>query len=699
MRMHEIPHPAGFQPALAAADPLAAHWLAQATLRLRREICWLWRERGLLAGADPVTQTALLPPLADPLQSALDLTRWGAEKAEFLARDETAAWLGEHLRRPEPGGPGEPVPRRGGFAWVARELELAGVERFVLALALLAAADSAAGSVFAACLNDAGRTRPSLALAQRLWERPEDVIALADPGHRLFRFGLLSGGADWDTPLAVAPAVAACLLDPPRPPATREEGPAPAAHLALAAARLQAAPRDRLHLQPLLGGPDAPLAETAAALAARLGSRVGLLPPGLGPEHLSARFTLAWLQGLMPCLDFALLERDAHQDGPVAIPLPGLPLTVFVFVEDRTQARRLPAAHTLSLLTPPALDYAGRLAHWRTGLADHLGQPGLDGALAEAARRFHFPPAGIERVCATLRCLGRPPQAQDVLAACRGDVHLGELAQPVDPRFTLDDLLLPPRQAGQIRELVRAAAQVTRVHHEWGTARAWNEGGLSALFAGPPGTGKTMAAEVIARAVGMPMYRIDLSQVVNKYVGETEKNLRRLFDAADAADVILFFDEADALFGKRTEVKDAHDRYANQEVGYLLERMERFRGLAILATNRKKDLDEAFLRRLRFLVDFPLPGPEERQAIWRRAMPPAVDVSALDFPFLARQFALAGGHIRSVVFQACLQGAAREAGRRLDMPVVLGAVRRELDKLGRPVSPDLFGPWAPQLED
>ena len=149
---------------------------------------------------------------------------------------------------------------------------------------------------------------------------------------------------------------------------------------------------------------------------------------------------------------------------------------------------------------------------------------------------------------------------------------------------------------------------LTRVHYEWGTARAWNEGGLAALFAGPPGTGKTMAAEAIADALRLPLYRIDLSQVVNKYIGETEKNLRRLFDAADAADVILFFDEADALFGKRTEVKDAHDRYANLEISYLLERMERFKGLAILATNRKKDLDEAFLRRLRFVVDFPLPG-------------------------------------------------------------------------------------------
>ena len=156
-----------------------------------------------------------------------------------------------------------------------------------------------------------------------------------------------------------------------------------------------------------------------------------------------------------------------------------------------------------------------------------------------------------------------------------------------------------------------------------------------------------MAAEAIAAELALPLYRIDLSQVVNKYIGETEKNLRRLFDAADAADVILFFDEADALFGKRTEVKDAHDRYANLEVSYLLERMERFKGLAILATNRKKDLDEAFLRRLRFVVEFPLPGVAERLRIWRSVIPPGVDASALDFEFLAQRFPLAGGHIRA----------------------------------------------------
>jgi SpoVK/Ycf46/Vps4 family AAA+-type ATPase len=232
---------------------------------------------------------------------------------------------------------------------------------------------------------------------------------------------------------------------------------------------------------------------------------------------------------------------------------------------------------------------------------------------------------------------------------------------------------------------------LTRVHYEWGTAHAWNESGLSALFTGPPGTGKTMAAEVIAAELDLPLYRIDLSQVVNKYIGETEKNLRRLFDAADVSDVILFFDEADALFGKRTEVKDAHDRYANLEISYLLERMERFKGLAILATNRKQDLDEAFLRRLRFVIDFPLPGEEERRRIWPQMIPQRVDAKEIDFDFLARQFPLAGGHIRSIVFNACLQSAQVDTPPRLTMPAILAAVKSEYGKLNRSLSLEQFG--------
>lgn len=693
-----------FIPGMMVQDPLAAYWLRQVTLRLRREVCWLWRERGLLSGAQ-TPANGLLPPFVDRLAGALDLARYAEEKRAFFAADETARYLSEQLSAPPAGG----SVTAGGFSWLARELELQPVDCFVLALALNAFADSAAGTVYAACLNDPNRQAPTLALAQRLWDSPQDILPLADPAHSLNRCGLLSTApADWEAPLNLPAAAARQLLFPETPlPAALQRLPVSAhsaaddAELKLAIARLKSAAPGRLRILPLIGPPSAPLAQTAANAAAQLGREA--VQPALGARtgDVAALMTLAWLRGQSLYLPFSLLERDTRDghDHGVSLPLPALPLTIFVGLDDRSALRRLPAEHAFPALTVPALDYRARLARWHAGLPLAQGDAEMDRAIADCARRFRYEGESIERICRSLKALGRPPRPQDVYAACRADVDLGDLAQAVTPRFELGDLMLPTKQSAQLAELIQATRSLTKVHYEWGTARAWGEGGLSALFSGPPGTGKTMAAEVIAHTVGMPLYRIDLSQVVNKYIGETEKNLRRLFDAADAADVVLFFDEADALFGKRTEVRDAHDRYANLEVSYLLERMERFKGLAILATNRKRDLDEAFLRRLRYVVEFPLPEKDERLRIWRRVIPEGVDAGALDLDFLAQRFTLAGGHIRAIVFHACLQSAGTDGPRRLEMPAVIHAVKRELDKLGRATSLDQFGPYARFVED
>jgi SpoVK/Ycf46/Vps4 family AAA+-type ATPase len=207
--------------------------------------------------------------------------------------------------------------------------------------------------------------------------------------------------------------------------------------------------------------------------------------------------------------------------------------------------------------------------------------------------------------------------------------------------------------------------------------------GIGALFAGESGTGKTMTAEVLARELRLNLYRIDLSSVVSKYIGETEKNLRRVFDAAEGGGTILFFDEADALFGKRSEVKDSHDRYANIEINYLLQRMEGYRGLAILATNRRAALDPAFVRRLRFIVEFDFPGSAERRKLWSRAFAPAVQTDGLDLDRLA-QLILSGGSIANVAMDATF--AAAGAGTPVTMPLVLAAVGREMRKQGRPVN-------------
>ncbi|SEJ11006.1 MULTISPECIES: ATP-binding protein [unclassified Variovorax] len=681
-----------FLPGARGEDPLAQHWLRQVTLRLRREVCWLWRERTAQVAQVaqmPGDADSALPPFSDRALGTLDLLRYANDKRSFFASDVTARHLGELIAAPaapvRAGGP------RGSFTWLVQALGLTPLERFVLAMALLPVVDSAAGQVIAACLNDPGRTEPTLALAQRLWDEPDDLVRGFDAAHPLLRHGVLSAnGQGWHATLAVAGPVARELLFPGHEAPASLQAVPPCSDVAAPPGLRVTAPGARMSLQPLVGVAGAPLAEVAAAACAPAGVPVVQPSPALAREHLQPLLVTAWLRGCAVYLPIELLAdgcaHDAHAEPP---PLPALPLTVFIGLREREPLRSL-GPHALPPVEVPPMTHAERLACWRGAL------PGVrdETLLGEVARRFRYEREAIHRVGDELAARGIVPTAEALLQAARADLDLGALAQPVVPRFRLDELMLPPEQTRQLGEIVAAMRNLTRVHYEWGTARAWNEGGLAALFSGPPGTGKTMAAEAIANELGLPIYRIDLSQVVNKYIGETEKNLRRLFDAADSADVILFFDEADALFGKRTEVKDAHDRYANLEVSYLLERMERFKGLAILATNRKKDLDEAFLRRLRFVLELPLPGPAERLRIWQGAMPGGVDASALDLPFLAQNFALAGGHIRGIVFQACLQSANEGAPRALGMPAVIRAVHREYAKLERAHSLDQFGPYA-----
>ena len=235
-----------------------------------------------------------------------------------------------------------------------------------------------------------------------------------------------------------------------------------------------------------------------------------------------------------------------------------------------------------------------------------------------------------------------------------------------------------------LHQLADQVGQRSKVYEEWGFADKMNCGmGINALFSGESGTGKTMAAEVIANALRLYLYRIDLSAVVSKYIGETEKNLRRLFDAAEDGGAILFFDEADALFGKRSEVKDSHDRYANIEINYLLQRIESYRGLSILATNMKSALDTAFLRRLRFIVTFPFPGPAERKRMWEYAFPPKVPLDKLDYDRLAK-LNITGGSVHNIALNAAFLAA--QAATPVTMALILTAARTEFRKLERPVN-------------
>jgi len=271
-------------------------------------------------------------------------------------------------------------------------------------------------------------------------------------------------------------------------------------------------------------------------------------------------------------------------------------------------------------------------------------------------------------------------------------VAIGDLAQRIEPLATWDDIVLPPHHLQTLREVRLHVRYADRVYREWGMARKSARGlGISALFTGPSGTGKTMAAEVLANDLGLDLYRVDLSTVVSKYIGETEKNLRRVFDAAEDAGVILLFDEADALFGKRSEVRDSHDRYANIEVSYLLQRMESYAGLAILTTNLKQSLDTAFLRRLRFVVQFPFPDASQRAEIWRRVFPDLLPRYELDIYRLS-QLNVAGGNIRNIALNAAFLAASN--GGAVTMAHLLQASRGEYAKLEKPLSESEIRGWA-----
>lgn len=436
--------------------------------------------------------------------------------------------------------------------------------------------------------------------------------------------------------------------------------------------------------------------------AAALARRPGELPALAAVAAREARLTGAGIVlGPLEALPDQPSER-AHALRTLCASVAGVPL----FTYGTGGWDPAWAAATPVTLTVPVASPEQQVARWREALGRAGGgEAGDADALARSVGAHRLDSGQLRRAAGaavrTAALAGRPVCAEDVRGAVRAQngAGLARLARRVEPAVGWDDLVLPPRTHRELRELAVRARHRDQVLGRWGMRPGGGRGhGVIALFAGPSGTGKTMSAEVVAAELGMDLYVVDLSTVVDKYIGETEKNLERIFTEASAVNAVLLFDEADAIFGKRSEVKDAHDRHANIESAYLLQRMESFDGIAVLTTNLRANLDEAFTRRLDVVADFPVPDTAQRLALWERCLGGRLPRDGdLDLGFCAERFELAGGSIRACAVTAAYLAA--ESGSPLTMRQVVTAIAREYRKLGRLVLEGEFGPYLAQAAD
>lgn len=435
---------------------------------------------------------------------------------------------------------------------------------------------------------------------------------------------------------------------------------------------------------------------TAAALSAELGIglvRVDLLPL-LAEADFKRLLRLARREALLQnaALYFesfdALLQEERE-------PLLHLFLREIedhggiVFFAGRTAWEPADAfdAHLFTRVEFPLPAYQIRIDLWRWLLRAERVDPQVD--LVGLATKFRFSGGQIRDAIASARSLAQSRdgliRAEDLYAAARlqSNRKLATLARKISPTHGWDDVILPDEPKRQLWEIYNQMKHRALVLYEWGFDRKLSMGkGISALFAGPSGTGKTLAAEIIAGALGLELYKIDLSTMISKYIGETEKNLSEVFKEAETSNAILLFDEADAMFGKRTDVSDSHDRYANVQVSYLLQRMEEYDGVVILTTNLRKNMDEAFVRRMQFIIDFPFPNAEYRRQIWGKVFPVETPIASdVDLDHLARKMEIAGGNIRNIALGAAYLAA--EDGGRVSMAHLLLAAQREYQKMGK----------------
>jgi hypothetical protein len=640
-------------------------------------------------------------------------TAWAEANQRYLtaALDLVRAALERHLRT---GDDPRAQEREQALARAAAALpapsalevlsETFGLSPFERDLLLLCAGTELDASIAALCASAHGEVaRASATFGLALAALPDPHWSALVPAAPLRRWRLVEighGTALTDSPLRIDERVLhylagvqhlderlADLVEPLVPP-----GELPASQGAVVAELLRSWTGSGGTGWPLiqLCGPDTEASRgVAAAACARRGLVLHGLPADAVPAALADQETLRRLWERESLLGGSALLVDAAAVDAAHLASLGRFLDrvggpVLLAVEEPLRTLRRPAL-LLDVRRPTA---AEQHALWAEALGPLAAR--ANGQIAVVVAQFDLS-ATVIRAAAAQVGADRGVEPAERLGeliwnACRRQARprLDDLAQRISPAATWRDLVLPEASLLLLHEVVAHVRQRTRVYDTWGFSRKGSRGlGITALFSGGSGTGKTMAAEVLANELRLDLYRIDLSAVVSKYIGETEKNLRRVFDAAEEGGAILFFDEADALFGKRSEVRDSHDRYANIEVSYLLQRMEAYRGLAILATNLKSALDTAFLRRIRFVVEFPFPDASQRAEIWRHIFPADTPVVDLDTEQLAR-LNVAGGSIRNIALNAAFLAA--EAGEAVRMAHLLRAARGEYAKLEKPLT-------------
>jgi hypothetical protein len=653
-----------------------------------------------------VSQSVVTQPVAtqpESLASALDRVYARLTASQMAAAPGTS--------NASSAGPGDAwgVPpgdnAASGEPWYALEelrtaFGLSAFERDVLVLCAGHSLESRFAAACASALGDARATWPTLALALAVLEDPHWTAVSSAGPLRFWRLVSMDPGSQLHAPLSIDERILAYLLRIPAiderlQPLVRPIRAEPSADSAVAsrdnAIRAGAAHwlRSQEPGEPvlLIGSSGAASQATFTAICERTGLRPFALDARDIPDAATDREQLGRLWTREAALSSAaLFVRSADSEDVHALSawLQVTSAPVAVEVRPGTSAERLDGVR----LHLPSMSARERKDLWARDLGPVAER--MDGYLDRIVEYFHFDESAIRVTATAMRATASAGDNTDPGPAgwriCREHARrsLDTLASRVEPQAGWADLVLPALQVQTLRQVAIHVRQRAVVNDAWGFASKHARGlGLSALFSGPTGTGKTMAAGIVAAELDLDLYKIDLAAVVSKYIGETEKNLRAIFSAAQESGAVLLFDEADALFGKRSEVRDSHDRYANLEISYLLQQMEAYRGVAILTTNMQQALDPAFLRRIRFIVPFPFPDASARAMIWRRIFPASTPLGDLDFDQLA-QLNISGGVIRNIAMHAAFLAAddSSAGGRRaVAARHILAAARTEYAKM------------------